>query len=248
MSQFLFKKKGADSGENQSFSERRAFMRTAGLASASGLVLLSGCQQYVDELLDGDSEEAVNKIIKLGGGDIGVLNYAYALEQLEAAFYTMVVKSPSFGSLFDEYEQDFLTDIMYHEVVHREFFKAALGKNAIPELMFNFKSVNFNDRLSIFSTASTFEDLGVAAYNGAGKLIENPVYLALAGKIVSVEARHASLLREAVDYTKYNPYPTAFAGDDIIDMNGLDVALSPAQVLPKIAPYLAYQLDGTSLM
>lgn len=30
----------------------------------------------------------------LGEGDIGVLNYAYALEQLETAFYTMVVDSP----------------------------------------------------------------------------------------------------------------------------------------------------------
>ena len=30
----------------------------------------------------------------LGSGDIGILNYAYALEQLEAAFYTMVIDSP----------------------------------------------------------------------------------------------------------------------------------------------------------
>ena len=28
----------------------------------------------------------------LGSGDIGVLNYAYALEQLEAAFYTQAVE------------------------------------------------------------------------------------------------------------------------------------------------------------
>lgn len=30
----------------------------------------------------------------LGEGDIGILNYAYALEQLEAAFYSAVVDSP----------------------------------------------------------------------------------------------------------------------------------------------------------
>ena len=34
----------------------------------------------------------------LGSGDIGVLNYAYGLEQLEAAFYTMAVESP-FGEM-----------------------------------------------------------------------------------------------------------------------------------------------------
>ncbi len=30
----------------------------------------------------------------LGRGDIGILNYAYALEELEAAFYTEVVSNP----------------------------------------------------------------------------------------------------------------------------------------------------------
>ncbi len=33
----------------------------------------------------------------LGSGDTGVLNYAYALEQLEAAFYTQAVKTPYKG-------------------------------------------------------------------------------------------------------------------------------------------------------
>lgn len=31
---------------------------------------------------------------ELGDGDIGVLNYAYALEQLEAAFYIQVLETP----------------------------------------------------------------------------------------------------------------------------------------------------------
>jgi hypothetical protein len=45
------------------------------------------------------------------------------------------------------------------------------------------------------TTAKTFEDLGVAAYNGAGKLIKNIDYLKAAGRIVSVEARHAAAAR-----------------------------------------------------
>ena len=52
--------------------------------------------------------------------------------------------------------------------------------------------MDFNSRDSVLKTARTFEDLGVAAYNGAGQLLERGEYLLLAGKIVSVEARHAT--------------------------------------------------------
>lgn len=34
------------------------------------------------------------KAVDLGEGDVGILNFAYALEQLEAAFYTQVTKTP----------------------------------------------------------------------------------------------------------------------------------------------------------
>ena len=35
--------------------------------------------------------------VDLGSGDVGILNYAYALEQLEAAFYLQVVATPYSG-------------------------------------------------------------------------------------------------------------------------------------------------------
>ena len=63
--------------------------------------------------------------VDLGSGDTGVLNYAYALEQLEAAFYTQVVASFYTGATAEE--QTILTDIRNHEVIHRDFLKAALG-------------------------------------------------------------------------------------------------------------------------
>lgn len=49
-----------------------------------------------------------------------------------------------------------LRDIRDHEIVHREFFRAALGSNAIPELEYNFSAVNFGDRTSVLTTAQTF--------------------------------------------------------------------------------------------
>src|SRR3954462_13943723 len=61
----------------------------------------------------------------LGEGDIGVLNYAYALEQLEAAFYSQAVKSPYDG--ITKAELATLTAIRNHEIEHRDFLKKALG-------------------------------------------------------------------------------------------------------------------------
>lgn len=41
---------------------------------------------------------STNGGVNLGSGDAGVLNYAFALEQLEAEFYTLVAKSFTVGS------------------------------------------------------------------------------------------------------------------------------------------------------
>ena len=68
----------------------------------------------------------------LGEGDVGILNYAYALEQLEAAFYTQVIDTPYEGITAEE--TSLLTDIRDHEVEHRDFLKKALADGAIPAL------------------------------------------------------------------------------------------------------------------
>ena len=177
----------------------------------------------------------------LGEGDIGVLNYAYALEQLEAAFYTQVIDTPYEGMSTDETE--LLTDIRDHEVDHRDFLKGALGEGAIPSLEVDFSAVDFSSRESVLNTAKTFEDLGVAAYNGAGKLIENVDYLAEAGRIVSVEARHAAVIRDLLQMNT-----VAFAGPDVVDGNGLDVAKEPAEVLGAAGPFIVSDVTANSLI
>ena len=89
--------------------------------------------------------------VDLGSGDTGVLNYAYALEQLEAAFYTQVVAGFYAGA--SPGEQTILTDIKNHEVIHRDFLKAALGSAAIADLAVDFTSINFTDRSSVLGAA-----------------------------------------------------------------------------------------------
>lgn len=177
----------------------------------------------------------------LGEGDIGVLNYAYALEQLEAAFYTQVIKTPYADITADE--TSMLTDIRDHEVEHRDFLKGALKEAAIPDLEVDFSAVDFTSRDSVLTTAKTFEDLGVAAYNGAGKLIENVDYLAAAGTIVSVEGRHAAAIRDLLD-----PNSVAFAGDDVVDENGLDGAMAPADVLKAADPFIKTEVTAKAFM
>jgi hypothetical protein len=172
--------------------------------------------------------------------DNGILNYAYALEQLEAAFYTAVVASSVFGS-FNAEQQEVLNDLRNHEVIHREFFKAALGSNAIGTLNLNSTTVGstLTSTAVILKNAEMFEDLGVAAYNGAGKYLASADYLTLAGKIVSVEARHAAAIRDirdALGGVAGDAAGTRFSGDSVVSpTTGLDVKLEPSVVLSKVS-------------
>lgn len=177
--------------------------------------------------------------VNLGSGDAGVLNYAYALEQLEAAFYTQAVSTPYSG--ISTLEMSYLTDIRNHEVAHREFFKAALGSGAIQGLTPDFSSINFSDRTSVLGTAKAFEDLGVTAYNGAGKLLVSAAYLTLAGKIVSVEARHAATIRDLIT-------PGTFADSTAVDTkNALDGERTPMEVLSIAGKYIKEKINASNL-
>lgn len=135
-----------------------------------------------------------------------------------------------------------VSGIRDHEIEHRDFLKEALGEGAIPALEVDFSAVDFTSRDSVLNTAKTFEDLGVAAYNGAGKLIENPDYLLQAGRIVSVEARHAAAIRDLLQ-----EWSVAFAGPDVVGENGLDVALAPAEVLAAADPFITTAVTANSI-
>jgi len=207
-------------------ANRRKFLQKGSLSIAAAGLFMVGCNDdddYMPPMKDG---------VMLGSADIGILNYAYALEQLEAAFYAAVIQGGYFANANAE-EKQIMGDLEKHERAHKEFFKAALGSSAIADLEVDFSAIDFDDRMSVLGAAKTFEDLGVAAYNGAGKFIQDAGYLLIAGKIVSVEARHAAAIRDLL-----NPGSTDFAGDDLIDANGLERTFSFSEVLsalPKVA-------------
>lgn len=219
----------------QNFGEvnmaRRSFLRYAGAgAAAIGLLAEASCKKTPTYYY------GPNTGIDVGSGDTGILNYAYALEQLEAAFYLQVVLTPYSG--ISDYEKALLTDIRDHEVCHREFFKAALGSKAIKGLTVDFSKIDFSSRAAVLGTAKAFEDTGVCAYDGVGYMIQSPDYLTIAGKIVSVEARHAALIHNLLvngDFAN---------ADQVSATTGLNTSLSVAQVLPIANSYLKTKVSA----
>jgi hypothetical protein len=179
--------------------KRRSFFMYAGATAGATALVLAGCKDD-----DNTNNPAFTDV---GSGDGGILNYAYALEQLEAAFYAQVKLGGYYtGSAITAAEKQIFDDLALHEAIHRDFLKAALQTNGImplPDLKTNFSSINFGDRAQLLQAAQTFEDTGVAAYNGAGRFLTSNANLALAGKIVSVEARHAALIRDLRNYSSF---------------------------------------------
>jgi hypothetical protein len=165
--------------------------------------------------------------------DTGILNYAYALEQLEAAFYTSALTSAGFAAL-SAAEKEVLQDVQKHEVIHRDFLKQVLSSAALPDIGFNATTVGTKTagRDVLLSTSQLLEDTGVSAYNGAGKYLTVAANLLVVGKVVSVEARHAAAIRDIRDGTNGR----LFAGDDVVNpTSGLDVKSEPSTVLASVA-------------
>ncbi|RZJ75384.1 MAG: ferritin-like domain-containing protein [Flavobacterium sp.] len=230
--------------EDQSILEaklqRRSFLQYAGAGAAIVALTAAGCKK--------DRVPTPN----LGGAtldfkdDFGVLNYAYALEQLEAAFYIQVASNPPSG--FSTAEKNYFQDIQFHEIAHREFFKKALSTAAIGSLEVDFSSINFSDRMSVLNAAKAFEDLGVAAYNGAGVRLTDTKFLVVAGQIVSVEARHAAYVRDMISNGSFADLGDAgFAGLNASAANGLDAQLTPDKVLAIAGKFVKTKINVINL-
>lgn len=233
-----------EQGTGGKLRSRRRFLKNTGLLVAgSGLFMYSCSKENLeDEILTANATADVRtgKAFNLGKGDLAILNYAYVLEQLEAEYYRQVLEGDYWLNQANAEEKQILQDLYYHEVIHRDFLKVAISSIAppgkvAPDLIFDFSSVDFGDRTTVLTIAQILEDTGVSAYNGAGNLLENTDYLLVAGKIVSVEARHAAAIRDLLD-----PGSTNFASDDVlIDLLGsgiaYDKATDPRDVLAAVA-------------
>jgi hypothetical protein len=160
-------------------------------------------------------------LAETGGGDVEILNFALTLEYLESDFYNVKGKeihltgaAKSYAKMFGEQEAD-------HVKALTTTIKALGGKPvAKPTFV-----IPANSQSSFMALASTLENTGVSAYNGAAPSIKSKEVLAAAGSIVQIEARHAAAINLLLSKS---PTPT----------EGFDVPLTKAKVLEAVKPLI----------
>ena len=165
--------------------------------------------------------QALTKAISAGGGDVEILNFALTLEYLESDFYNVKGSSvglkgtaKSYAKLFGEEEADHVNALT--AVIKQ------MGGTAVAKPTFVFPATN---QSSFLKLAYVLENTGVGAYNGAGPSLMNKAYLAAAGSIVQVEARHAASI-------------ALLTGSMITPDGAFDKPLSKKQVLAKAGPLI----------
>ena len=140
------------------------------------------------------------------------LLFAYLLENLEAEFYKKVVSSFAAIGVPAGAPQAALTTIRDHEIAHVNFLKTVLTGMSVTAPTYTGASFDFTGGKGsgsgpfaaafanygvMLAVAQTLEDTGVRAYKGqAPRLINNNDVLQAALQIHSVEARHASHIRQ----------------------------------------------------
>ncbi len=155
--------------------------------------------------------------------DVDILNFALTLEHLEARMYADMLAT---GTLTGK-ELQYITTFGEQEAAHVTGLTDALNAvGATPaqaQDSYNFPA--FNNRGDILNFAKIAEDIGVGAYQGAAAAIDNKDYLAVAGSIVQVEARHAAIINLLIG--SGSPVPAAFTSSLTVD-----------QVLEQVNPIL----------
>ena len=231
---------------------RRGFLRYAGATAGTAALVVAGCAK----------KDATPATTDVGAGDIGALNLVFALKQVEAAFYAQVVAGSYYTALpTTSATYQILSDLVRHERLHLDFLRSLLASNALRPLTLlpladkvdvtTLATPAGSARLGIWQAAQQLEDLGVAVCNGAAPYCISAAYLMLLSKIVSVEARHAALVRDlrlAGDASLGAAY---FIGPDIIAPDThQEKVLLPIDLLPTLNAYLAAdsQLTAVRLM
>jgi Ferritin-like domain len=155
------------------------------------------------------------------GSDAEVLNFALTLEYLETAFYKVKAAEIGLSGQAKAYAKQFGEEEAAHVAALTAAIKQ-LGGTPVKKPTFVFPATN---QASFLALASTLENTGVGAYNGAAPSLHSKQVLAEAGGIVQVEARHAA----AIDL---------LIGKSPTPNEGFDKPLTKSQVLAAAGPLI----------
>ncbi len=139
--------------------------------------------------------------------------------------------SPSFALLQQ------LKLVQRHENAHVTFLKTALANLARPKPTFkNLLQPNFT---AFLNTSRALENTGVGAYLGAAPAILSRSYLAAAGSIALIEARHAGYFNSL----QFRPMTENLFGQEL----DFERAFTVAEVVASASPFIASLNGGPAL-
>jgi len=162
-----------------------------------------------------------------------VLTFADVLEQLESKFYSEALakfKESDFtaaGCSNAQLAIEQFVSIQSDEATHSVALRAgitALGGKPLDTCQFDFSKV-LVDVTTMAAVARLVENVGVTAYLGAAHLLSDPVLLTAAGSILTIEARHQTILNVLASGTAI---PQAF-----------DFAFTPSEVLALAGSFIS---------
>ena len=190
---------------------------------------------------------------------IDVLNFALTLEYLEYEFYLKATSSA--GLIPAGAATAAITTIRDHELAHVNFLKTAItgsGGTPVAKPTFDFSGGNgtgtgpfaaaFSNYQLFLAVAQTLEDTGVRAYTGqAGNLINSDDVLEAALNIHSVEARHASHVRQMRKANNFGDVKPWITGKDTGGIGALVQANYDGEELTTQAGVNIINIGGQSI-
>jgi Ferritin-like domain len=198
--------------------------------------------------------------------DVDVLNFALNLEYLEAEFYTVATTGQRIADIgigvtgrgrqgatvggarvsLDTNAALVANAVAADEQAHVVFLRTALRGAVVAKPAINLEAltIGFRSQAEFLTLARAFEDLGVSAYGGAAKLLDNSVILEATARIALAEGYHAGVIRYLIALANA-PVPPIDAKDVLplgspngklfaLDANGLTVVRTASEVL-KVA-------------
>jgi rubrerythrin len=121
--------------------------------------------------------------------DVRILNFALALERVQAGFYDEALRRANLSGALAR----FVRTVGAQEHEHARFLERELGNDAAKPAPIDFGGTT-RDAEAVRSAAQQLEDAGTAAYIGQAANL-SPAVVARVAPILSVEGRHAAWIR-----------------------------------------------------